>query len=426
MATVIIPSTTFTATATLNLFLGTRVNVNTDALGIAWVKNKQYRIELTEGFVKEVGKNISPNPGINNLTTITTNALGPQKTISSPGDNEAFVDNNRSVTVTYDRQIEVGSGNIQLYQSDNTLLATIAVPSAAVTFPTATQMRISVLGLLRANQSYYYLFDAGVVKDKDGFDSVVISSSVALNYTTSATNDIAFPFPDLSANITGAFSPIFIFGGKLKGIVANITTPSFTMSVTARKTARPVVPLTVQATTATLPRADFKLKATTINCTTALTSSIRRIRRISSVFTAQVTVPNLVVKRYGSVGNRFGLVTTTDYDPVLGRPGIVITANKNDNTFIVNPNFIGRGGLAGNSLNDLIANVNTYAIYIPNPGTTGNVNNNFNGVPYIEVSIKPNHPAFNLITNLSDGCSNNNVGFEVSKMSISFHMELIV
>jgi len=208
MATVIIPSTTFTATATLNLFLGTRVNINTEALGIAWVKNKQYRIELTEGFVKEVGKNISPNPGINNLTTITINSTDPTIQSTSPADNATNVTNNNNITITFNRGIKVGTGTIRLYKSDNTLIRTYTLPSAKVTFPTLSSVKIDVLGDLVASQGYYLLMDAGTILDKDGFSFGGISSSATLNYTTAASTNVDFPDLISSMSLTATLSAV--------------------------------------------------------------------------------------------------------------------------------------------------------------------------------------------------------------------------
>ena len=208
MATVIIPSTTFTATATLNLFLGTRVNVNTEALGIAWVKNKQYRIELTEGFIKEVGKNISPNPAINNLTTITTNSTDPTIQSTSPADNATNVTNNNNITITFNRGIKVGTGTIRLYKSDNILIRTYTLPTAKVTFPTLSSVKIDVLGDLVANQGYYLLMDAGTILDKDGFSFAGISSSATLNYTTAASTNVDFPDLISSMSLTATLSAV--------------------------------------------------------------------------------------------------------------------------------------------------------------------------------------------------------------------------
>lgn len=382
--------------------MASRVTINTETLGIAWVAGQQFRIALQEDFVREVGNTENPNPANANLITFTTNATGPTIATTTPADNTTAATGivNARLSIFFVRNIKAGSGNVQVYQSGSPDVLLLNVPTSdpLISF-VDNELRITVTGLMRANTSYYVRVDNGAITDRDGFAFTGINNATTFNFTTAASTNVLFR--DLSANITGAFSPQMIIG-VIKKFTANITTSTFNTVFTVRKIARPLNNLLQNfATMNILPRFDWRSMRSNATVTCSITTQVRRIRRASSVFTAQVTVPNLVVKRYGSVGNRFSLVTTTDYDPVLGRPGIVITANKNDNTFIINPNFIGRSVFAGNSFNDLMADVNTYAIYIPQIGTIGNINNNSNGVPYIEVSIKPNHPAFNLITNLS-------------------------
>lgn len=207
MATVIITSTSLNVVSTLNLFLGTRVSINTETLGVAWQQNKQYRFELTEGFVKETGKNISPNPANANFFTITTNSA-PTIATTTPVDNTTAATGivNARLTITFNRKIKLGSGNVQVYQSGSPDVLLLNVPTSDPLISLVdTELRITVTGLMRASTSYYVRVDNGAITDRDGFAFTGINNTTTFNFTTAASTNVLFR--DLSANITGAFSP---------------------------------------------------------------------------------------------------------------------------------------------------------------------------------------------------------------------------
>ena len=270
MATVIITSTSLNVVSTLNLFLGTRVSINTETLGVAWQQNKQYRFELTEGFVKETGKNISPNPANANFFTFTTNATGPTIATTTPADNTTAATGNVNarLTITFNRNVKAGSGNVQVYQSGSpdVLLLNVPTSDALVSFVT-NECRINVTGVIRASTSFYVRVDNGAITDRDGFAFTGINNATTFNFTTAASTNVLFR--DLSANITGAFSPAVVAKANRRGTVVlnsafslvaiggyrkfgQITTNvAFTLTATARQFKGPGIITMAAVSTAT-------------------------------------------------------------------------------------------------------------------------------------------------------------------------------
>jgi hypothetical protein len=131
------------------------------------------------------------------------------------------------------------------------------------------------------NDEYTVLYVQGQVGD--------VNSTILFD-----TQEEALGFPSLSATITGAFTPTMTVRYTAKGQI--VMASSIGLTVNAGKIhSSAAATLSSTFTIATLPRADFKLQATTINCTTALTASFSNLIRkgesnVTAVFTPQINV----------------------------------------------------------------------------------------------------------------------------------------
>jgi hypothetical protein len=263
--------------------MASRVTINTETLGIAWVSGQQFRIGLQEDFVREVGNTENPNPANANLITFTTNATGPTIATTTPADNTTAATGivNARLTITFNRKIKLGSGNVQVYQtgSPDVLLLNVSTSDPLISL-VDTELRITVTGLMRASTSYYVRVDNGAITDRDGFAFTGINNATTFNFTTAASTNVLFR--DLSANITGAFSPQMIVG-VIKKFTANIPTSTFNTVFTVRKIARPLNNvLFSQFLQQFNVNATFRLRNQNIAGVATVTVSIIRKRRTSA------------------------------------------------------------------------------------------------------------------------------------------------
>jgi hypothetical protein len=171
--------------------MASRLTINTNSLNVPFVTGTQYRITLDAGFVKEVGNNRTASPANNNLVTFTTNTA-PTFSASSPSNDAFDVENNTTVQLTFNRNMEAGSGNIRLYQVLNgvdTLLYTYNMGDPAfVTFSTNT-VTLKTTGLLEADSAFYLIIDNNAIRDLDNFNyagsriakTITVNGNAALN-----------------------------------------------------------------------------------------------------------------------------------------------------------------------------------------------------------------------------------------------------
>lgn len=207
--------------------MGKIVTIDTEALGISWQPNRQYRIAIDQGFVKEDGNNQSPNPANTNLNTFTTNADGPSISSSTPTDGDTNAISNAVIAIVFNRRIKVGTGDIRLYDSSNTVLKTWTVTSGTDLSISDQTLSLTITGLVEEGGSYYLQADAGSITDRDGFDYAGISNTTDYNWTNSTGPE----FPGLAANLSGAFIPTMTVNAQR--VAESILSAPFTMSVNA-------------------------------------------------------------------------------------------------------------------------------------------------------------------------------------------------
>ena len=209
--------------------MGKIVTIDTEALNINWQPNRQYRIAIDQGFVKEDGNNQSPNPANTNLNTFTTNGNDMVVSTSTPTQNDTNNIENATITLGFSRRIQRGTGDIELYKvgSPDVLLKTYATATSTDISLTEQTLTIDMTGLQLEGGSYYLLGDTGSIKDRDGFDWVGFTATTDLPWTNSTGPE----FPSLSANLLGAFVPTMSVNAQRVG--DSFMNPSFALSITA-------------------------------------------------------------------------------------------------------------------------------------------------------------------------------------------------
>lgn len=196
--------------------MANKVTINTDALGITWSPGTSYRVALDEGFIKEDGGDEANNEANANFFAFTTNSIGPSFTTSTPAPGgTGFVDS--VVSIQYNRFIRKNTGNIRLYKlSGDTLVATVSVTSASVTTNNDI-LAVDFAGYIwDPVAEYYILADTAVVRDYDGFESIAISNTATLRFTTGLAPVIVSSSPaDNATLVTNTSSMTFTFDANM-------------------------------------------------------------------------------------------------------------------------------------------------------------------------------------------------------------------
>lgn len=286
--------------------MGKIVTIDTEALNISWQPNRQYRIAIDQGFVKEDGNNQSPNPANTNLSTFTTNATGPTISSSTPTDGDTNAISNAVISIVFNRRIKVGTGDIRLYDSANTVLKTWTVSSGTDFTITDQTLSLSFTGLVIEGGSYYLQADAGSITDRDGFDYAGITNTTDYNWTNSTGPE----FPSLAANLLGAFVPTMSVNAQRVG--DSFMSAPFSMSAQVTISAVGVSTMSSQITQNTVGAA-VRDMLSSINTTAQLSSDFTRARDFAGTFQAQVSMGHPY-----SIVAEDSAVTSYQFDSGLG------------------------------------------------------------------------------------------------------------
>jgi hypothetical protein len=174
-------------------------------------RNTTYTLQMQAGYVVETDQLAQPNITFNFAFT-TDN--GPALVSTSPSNGATNIGNISSVTLTFDRTVRRGNGNVYFYNNNllgDTLIKTINVTetdtnsTSDVKFINATTVQITIADLLNANDSFYFLMDDGVIQDSFGIDYVGINDENTVRFTTQLNED-PFSIFERSANLNVASS----------------------------------------------------------------------------------------------------------------------------------------------------------------------------------------------------------------------------
>jgi large repetitive protein len=177
----------------LSEYLSFAGNQLTIELGSQFELGESYYLVLDVGAVQDLAGNPFagiPTPTGLNFTVTSVDTVFPVLMGSGPSDDRTNYPIDGSFLLAFSESVQRGSGNIQLYRSDGTLVANFDVQDQAqVSFGTNT-VSIDPSINLDPYTSYYILVDSGAVRDLAGNPWSGISSPTELNFTT---GDLVMP-----------------------------------------------------------------------------------------------------------------------------------------------------------------------------------------------------------------------------------------
>ena len=176
----------------------TSFNQNISSWDTANVSNMIYMFDGASAFNQDLtGWDVSrfasqPSGFSNNANAWALNKRPlwgiPQLSSSAPADGATGVAADTNITLTFGKNIQAGSGFIKLYKSDNTLVQSFNIASAATFLGNA--VRVNPSSNLDSLQSYYVKVDATAIDDTDGNSFPGINDNTTLNFTVA---DVAAP-----------------------------------------------------------------------------------------------------------------------------------------------------------------------------------------------------------------------------------------
>lgn len=203
--------------------MANRITIDPKTL-VNWAPGVEYRIEVGEGIVKEVGNNRSPSPL--EVQNIGTFSAGPSVATTSPANNTA-TSFSSTVILTYNRPFFAGTGNYYLYRDDvntttNTLIETIPSTDERITANgTAKTVTINLQGLIVPESTYFISADDGVLIDMFSLDSVEIADDSVFKYTPGPAAEIIASTPANNQPNTFVNSATIVYNRTLSDPTGN-------------------------------------------------------------------------------------------------------------------------------------------------------------------------------------------------------------
>ena len=125
----------------------------------------------------------------NKLQFTTADNTNPTLTSSSPGDGATSVNTLASLVINFSEDVDVESGNITLYDSDDTEIQTYDVTDTAIVMKSSgSTYTVDISADITTATSYYIQIAASAFDDAAGNSYAGIADSTTLNFNTSSTN----------------------------------------------------------------------------------------------------------------------------------------------------------------------------------------------------------------------------------------------
>jgi methionine-rich copper-binding protein CopC/Ca2+-binding RTX toxin-like protein len=157
---------------------GTTITINPSATLIA---DNMYYIQIDATAFDDLAGN--SYAGISDTTTWNfTTGDGPSITGFSPEDNAAGIGTDPTLTITFDEEVTLVTGNITIYSSDGTVLEVIDITSAQVTGSGTTTITIDPSITFEDGGEYYILVDSTAIDGVSGEGFAGIASSTTWNF----------------------------------------------------------------------------------------------------------------------------------------------------------------------------------------------------------------------------------------------------
>lgn len=112
---------------------------------------------------------------------------------SSPTDNQIGVAEDTRISLEFDRDVFVGTGNMEIRRTaDDTIFETIDLANTSIAYLNSTEISIPISSDLEADTEYYVLIDSGAIYDSSGYIYRGITDKNALNFSTEAIDENNF------------------------------------------------------------------------------------------------------------------------------------------------------------------------------------------------------------------------------------------
>ena len=151
----------------------------------------KYYIEIADTAFDDSGGN--SYAGIDNISNkvrfTTEDATNPTLTSSSPADGSTSVNTLASLILNFSEDIDAETGNITLYDSDDSVVQTYDVSDTSIVVKSSSSTyAIDISADIGTAQTYYIQIAASAFDDTAGNSYAGINDSTTLNFTTSSTN----------------------------------------------------------------------------------------------------------------------------------------------------------------------------------------------------------------------------------------------
>ena len=164
--------------------------------------------------------------GINDATTlnfIAVDNISPTLASTTPADNATGVVPSANVALTFSENVQVGSGNITIFKSDNTQVEAIDVTSGQVTVSGAA-VTVNPSSNLDSFQGYYVKVAATAIDDLSGNSYAGINDTTTFNFTTGdgQAPTVLVTGPSGLTAVNGAFTATATFSENVTGFVLSL------------------------------------------------------------------------------------------------------------------------------------------------------------------------------------------------------------
>lgn len=162
-------------------------NLLTVSLSGNFLASTNYYIKISGGSVRDSSLNnwfgISDNTTWNFTTGTTADTTAPVVNVYSPTDGATNVSVSSNLLMSFDEDLQLGTGNVNLYTSVGGLVETMNVQGARISL-SSNIVTIDPTSDLSYSQGYYILIDSGGFQDTTGNDYTGISVNTDWNFTT--------------------------------------------------------------------------------------------------------------------------------------------------------------------------------------------------------------------------------------------------
>ena len=145
----------------------------------------QVYVEIDNGAIEDLAGNDFPGISGNTVWNFTTDATAPSYTTLSPGNGDTGVPGGTNLVITFDEDVQEGSGNLVIKDSGDNPFETIpfGVSDPRISISGA-EVTVDLTGSLVPSTGYYVEIDSGAIKDLANNDFTGFTGNATWAFTT--------------------------------------------------------------------------------------------------------------------------------------------------------------------------------------------------------------------------------------------------